>query len=319
MRRLSSCVWLIAVVATGDALPVCGQDYPNKPIRVVTGEPGGGSDFAARVLAQGLTTALGKQVVVDSRAVLVLMETVARAPADGYTLLFYGSSVWLAPFLRNDVNYDPVKDFSPITIAIRAPNVLAVHPSVAAASVGELIALARARPGVLNYASVGSGSTAHLAAELFKAMAGVDIVHIPYKGGAPAVNDLISGQVQLMFGTMGSSVPHVKSGRLRALAITSAQPSALAPNLPTVAASGLPGFHSEGTHSIFAPAGTGRSIVNRLNAEFVRLLNRTEVKEQFLNAGIEAVGNSPEQLLATMKSEMTQIGKLIANASIRAD
>ncbi len=317
MRRLSSCVWLIAVVATGDALPVCGQDYPNKPIRVVTGEPGGGSDFAARVLAQGLTTALGKQVVVDSRAVLVLMETVARAPADGYTLLFYGSSVWLAPFLRNDVNYDPVKDFSPITIAIRAPNVLAVHPSVAAASVGELIALARARPGVLNYASVGSGSTAHLAAELFKAMAGVDIVHIPYKGGAPAVNDLISGQVQLMFGTAGSVAAHIKSGRVRGIAVTSPQPSELFPGLPTVAASGLPDYQSGTLQGLFAPARTPAAIIRRLNQEAVGVLKKTEVREKLFGGGVEVVASAPEEFAATIKSEMLRMGQIIRSAGIK--
>ena len=317
MRRLSSCVWLIAVVATGDALPVCGQDYPNKPIRVVTGEPGGGSDFAARVLAHGLTTALGKQVVVDSRAVLVLMETVARAPADGYTLLFYGSSVWLAPFLRNDVNYDPVKDFSPITIAIRAPNVLAVHPSVAAASVGELIALARARPGVLNYASVGSGSTAHLAAELFKAMAGVDIVHIPYKGGAPAVNDLISGQVQLMFGTAGSVAAHIKSGRVRGIAVTSPQPSELFPGLPTVAASGLPDYQSGTLQGLFAPARTPAAIIRRLNQEAVGVLKKTEVREKLFGGGVEVVASAPEEFAATIKSEMLRMGQIIRGAGIK--
>ena len=317
MRRLSSCVWLIAVVATGDALPVCGQDYPNKPIRVVTGEPGGGSDFAARVLAQGLTTALGKQVVVDSRAVLVIMETVARAPADGYTLLFYGSSVWLAPFLRNDVNYDPVKDFSPITIAIRAPNVLAVHPSVAAASVGELIALARARPGVLNYASVGSGSTAHLAAELFKAMAGVDIVHIPYKGGAPAVNDLISGQVQLMFGTAGSVAAHIKSGRVRGIAVTSPQPSELFPGLPTVAASGLPDYQSGTLQGLFAPARTPAAIIRRLNQEAVGVLKKTEVREKLFGGGVEVVASAPEEFAATIKSEMLRMGQIIRSAGIK--
>ena len=317
MRRLSSCVWLIAVVATGDALPVCGQDYPNKPIRVVTGEPGGGSDFAARVLAQGLTTVLGKQVVVDSRAVLVVMETVARAPADGYTLLFYGSSVWLAPFLRNDVNYDPVKDFSPITIAIRAPNVLAVHPSVAAASVGELIALARARPGVLNYASVGSGSTAHLAAELFKAMAGVDIVHIPYKGGAPAVNDLISGQVQLMFGTAGSVAAHIKSGRVRGIAVTSPQPSELFPGLPTVAASGLPDYQSGTLQGLFAPARTPAAIIRRLNQEAVGVLKKTEVREKLFGGGVEVVASAPEEFAATIKSEMLRMGQIIRSAGIK--
>lgn len=300
------------------AAQACGQDYPNKPIRVVTGEPGGGSDFAARVLAQGLTAALGKQVVVDSRPVLVLMETVARAPADGYTLLFYGSSVWIAPFLRNDVNYDPVKDFSPITIAIRAPNVLAVHPSVAADSVTELIAIAKARPGVLNYASVGSGSTSHLAAELFKAMAGVDIVHIPYKGGAPAVNDLISGQVQLMFGTAGSVAPHIKSGRLRGIAVTSPQPSELFPGLPTVAASGLPDYQSGTLQGLFAPAGTSAAIVRRLNQVAVNVLKKPEAKEKLFNGGVEVVASTPAEFAATIKSEMARMGRVIRAAGIKS-
>ena len=215
------------------------------------------------------------------------------------------------------MNYDPVKDFSPITIAIRAPNVLAVHPSVAAASVGELIALARARPGVLNYASVGSGSTAHLAAELFKAMAGVDIVHIPYKGGAPAVNDLISGQVQLMFGTAGSVAAHIKSGRVRGIAVTSPQPSELFPGLPTVAASGLPDYQSGTLQGLFAPARTPAAIIRRLNQEAVGVLKKTEVREKLFGGGVEVVASAPEEFAATIKSEMLRMGQIIRSAGIK--
>jgi tripartite-type tricarboxylate transporter receptor subunit TctC len=296
---------------------VCGQNYPTKPIRIVTGEPGGGSDFAARVVAQGMTPNLGQQVVVDSRASAVLVETVAKAAPDGYTLLFYGSSVWLAPLLRGSVNYDPIKDFAPVTIAIRAPNVLAVHPAVAANSVQELIALAKAKPGSLNYASVGSGSTAHLAGELFKSMAGVNIVHIPYKGGAPATNDLIGGQVQLMFGTANTIAPHLKSGRLRALAVTSPQPSELFPGLPTVAAAGLPGYESGTMQGLFAPAGTPAAVVNRLNQEAVIVLKRPEAKEKLFNGGVEVVASTPAEFAATIKSEMDRMGKVIKAAGIK--
>ncbi|MBI3069132.1 MAG: tripartite tricarboxylate transporter substrate binding protein, partial [Betaproteobacteria bacterium] len=260
----------MAVLGAGVA---SGQDYPNKPIRLVTAAPGGALDVAARLIARGLTGSLGQQVVVDNRggSAVIAAEIVVKAPPDGYTLLFYASAVWLLPSLRDSVRYDPVRDFLPITLATRAPHILVVHPSVPVNSVKELIVLGKARPGELNYASGPTGSSIHRAAELFRAMAGVNIVRVPYKGSAQGLNDLIAGEVQLMFPTTASAMPHVKSDRLRALAVTSAEPSALAPGLPTVAASGVPGYEAVAMTGIWAPAKTPGAIIARLNQEIVRV------------------------------------------------
>ena len=295
-----------------------GQNYPVKPIRVLTAEPGGGLDVAARIIAQGLTGSVGKQVIVENHgAGAFAAEIVAKAPADGYSLLLYGSNVWIAPFLRDDVPWDPVKDFSPITLAVRSPNLVVVHPSLPVKSVKELIALARARPGELNYASGSTGSSPHLAAELFKAMAHVNIVRVPYRGNAFAYADLVRGQVQLVFPTAGSVAPYLKSGRLRALAVTTAQRSELLPGLPTVAESGLPGYEAASIIGMFAPAATPAAIIGRLNDEVVRVLKKPEVKDRFFNMGVEAVGSSPEEFAATMKSEMARLGKMLRDAGIR--
>lgn len=312
-------VWmfLVGVMVPGASM-ASGQNYPSKPIRIVTAAPGSGNDFAARLMAPGLTGSLGQPVIVDNRGIIAI-ETVAKAPPDGYTLLFYGTVLWLAPFLRDNVSYDPVLDFSPVTWATNSPNILVVHPSLPVKSVRELIALAKARPGELNYGSGSAGSTSHLAAELFRAMAGVNIVRISYKGAAPALNDVIAGQVHLIFPSASSVMPHVKSGRLRALAVASAGPSALAPDLPTVAASGLPGYESASILGIFAPAGTPATIINRLNHEIERALNRTEVKQRLFNSGAEVVASSPERLAATVKSEMARLGKVIRDAGIRGE
>ena len=296
---------------------VSGQDYPNKPIRIVTGASGGGGDFASRLIGQGLTDRLGQQVVVDNRG-NIAGEIVSKAPPDGYTLLVEGASFWIAPLLQK-TPYDPVRDFAPITVAVSTPNILAVHPSVTANSVKELIALAKARPGALNYASGGTGGSAHLAGELLKAMAGVNIVHIPYRGTGPAVTALIGGQVQLMLANAAAVTPHVKSGRLRALAVASAQPSALAPGLPTMATSGLPDFESVLMLGIFAPARTPATLIDRLNQEIVRVLNGADVKAKLFAAGVEPVGSSPKEFAATLKSDMAKWGKVIKDAGIRAD
>lgn len=306
----------ITLLATGVAR---GQDYPNRPIQMVTSEPGGGNDFAARLIAQGLAGNLGQQVIVSNRGAaggVIAAETVAKAPPDGYTLLFYGSNIWLMPFLRNKVPYDPVRDFAAVTLAVRAPIILVTHPSIAVTSVEELIALAKASPGRLNYGSGATGSASQIATELFKAMAGVDIAKISYKGNGPALNALIAGEVQLAFATPGSVAPHIKSGRLKALAVTSAQPSALVPGLPTVAASGLSGYEATSIVGVFAPAKTPATLINRLNREFVRVLNRADVKERFFNVGVETVGSSPEEFAATVKSEMARLGAVIRNAGI---
>ncbi|MBI4189180.1 MAG: tripartite tricarboxylate transporter substrate binding protein [Betaproteobacteria bacterium] len=299
-----------------------GQEYPNRPVRIIAGSPGGGVDFAARLIAQELAGSLGRQVIVENRGSgggAIAAQTVVRAPPDGYTLLFYGSPIWLAPFLRDNVDYDPMRDFSPITLAVSQPNILVVHPSLPVKSVRELIALAKARPGALNYTSGSAGSSSHLAGELLKAMAGVDIVRINYVGTGPALNALISGEMQMMFVPTGAAGQHVKSGRLRALAVTSAQPSALAPDLPTMAASGLPGYDSVATYGAFAPAKTPAPLINRLNQEFVRVLQTPQVKDRFFRSGVETVGSSPQEFAAVVKSEMTNMGKLIKAVGIRGD
>jgi tripartite-type tricarboxylate transporter receptor subunit TctC len=294
---------------------VCGEDYPNKPVRMVTSEPGGGNDFAARLIAQGLSLTFKQRVVVDNRGIIAA-EIVAKAPPDGYTLLFYGNPFWLAPFLRDNVPYDPVRDFFPISLAVSTANILVVHPSLPVKSVSGLIALARARPGELNYSSGTMGAASHLAAELFRTMAGIKIVRVPYRGTGAAFTALIAGQVQVMFPTAGSVTPHLKSGRLRALAVTTAQPSALFPGLPTIAASGLPGYESVSLVGIFAPTETPAAIIDLLNRNIVRVLDQADVREKFFNAGVDAIGGSPAELAAAMKSEMARMGKVIRDAGI---
>ncbi len=298
--------------------PAYAQDYPVKPIRIFTGEPGGGNDFAARVISPELTKSLGRQVIVDSRGIFAI-ETVAKAPPDGYSLLLYAASTWLTPFMRDNTPWDPVRDFAPITMAMRIPNVLVVHPSLPVRNIRELIALAKSKPGQLNYSVASPGSVSSLGAELFKSMAGINIVRVPYKGTAQALNSLISGEVQMMISVVNAAAPHVKSGRLRALAVTSAQPSPLAPGLPTVAGTGLPGYESVSTYGMFVPSKTPEAIVVRLNQEIVRVLTRADIREKFFNAGIEAVGTSPEELAAYVKSEMARMGRVIRDAGIRGE
>jgi len=306
-------------MATLNASEVFGQDYPIKPIRIVSGELGGNVDFNARLIEPALTSALGQQVIVDNRPTgIIVGDIVAKAPPDGYTLLVAGGILWIGALLQK-VPYDPVIDFSPISLTTSSPTVLVVHPLVAANSVKELIALAKSKPGELNYGSAGPGSAPHLAAELFKAMAGVNIVRISYRGAGPALNDLLGGQVQLMFSPASPAMPHVKSGRLRALAVTSLQPSALLPGVPTVASSGVPGYESSTIVGILAPAKTPDAIINRLNQAIVRSLNTPDVKQKSLNAGMEVVGSTPEQFAATMKSEMARLGKVIKDTGIRAE
>jgi tripartite-type tricarboxylate transporter receptor subunit TctC len=292
-----------------------GQNYPNKLIRIVTSSPGSNNDWGARLIAQEITKTLGQSVIVENRGGLGV-EQVAKAPPDGYTLLFYGNTVWLLPFLRDNVPYDPVRDFSTITLAVTSPIVIVVHPSLPVKSLKELIALAKARPGELNYAAGTIGASPHLATELFKAMAGINLVRVPYKGTGPSVIALVGGEVHLMFSGLGSVAPHLKSGRLRALAVATSRPSALVPGLPTVAAAGVPGYEAASIIGMFAPAKTPAAIIHLLNQEIVRALNRADVKELFLNSGAEVVGSSPEEFAATIKSDMARLGKVIKDAGI---
>lgn len=318
--KIDACAVAMLAAYAVSAGHACGQSYPNRPIRMLAPEAGGGVDFVARVIGRELSANLGQQIVIDNRGGaggVIAGETVAKSPPDGYTLLFYGPAIWLLPFLRKNVPYDAMKDFSPVTLAVTTPNVLVVHPSLPVTSVRELIALAKARPGELNDAGANIGSSAHLTAELFKAMAGVRIVRVPYKGVGPALGALIAGHVQLMFPSAGSIAPHVKARRLRALAVTSAQPSALTPGLPTVATSGVPGYESVAIFGILAPAQTPAALVGRLQREVAKALSSPEVKARFFSAGVEPVGSSPEEYAATIRSEMAKWGKVIRDAGIR--
>ena len=316
MRLFIAGMFWIGMTVLG-AGPVFAQDYPNRPIRLVTSAAGGGNDFISRLIAQGIAGPLGQNVIVENRPSNVTGELVAKAVPDGYTMLLAGGTFLIGPLLEKTA-YDPVTDFSAITLVSTEPSVLVVHTSVAANSVKELIALAKAKPGALNYASSGSGGTFHLAAELLKSMAGVNIVRVNYKGASAATNDLLGGQVQLAFISASSIAPHIKSGKVRALGVTGLQPSAQAPDLPTIAAS-LPGYETIGITGIYAPAKTPAAIINRLNREIVRFINQPDAKEKLLNAGQEIVGSSPNVLATTMKSEMAKWNKLIKDAGITAN
>ena len=296
---------------------VSAQDFPSKPIRVITSAAGGGNDFTIRSIAPGLTSSLGQPVIVDNRNAIAAIEAVAKAPPDGYALLLTGSILWIGPLLQSNATWDPVRDFSPVVTVVSSPSILVVHPSVPVKSVKELLSLAKARPGELNMASGASGTPQHLAGELFKAVAKVNIVSVPYNGSGPSIIAVISGEVQMMFPTAASVAQHIKTGRLRALAVTSAQPSELLPGLPTVAAA-VPGYEAISIQPVFAPAGTPANIINRLNQGIVRVLNQPDVKKRFLDDGSEIVGSSPEQLATKVKSELAIWGKLIRESGIRA-
>jgi tripartite-type tricarboxylate transporter receptor subunit TctC len=307
---------LLVALATIIVSNVWAQAYPTKPVRIITAAAGGGSDHATRVIATPLGAALGQQVIVDNRGLLAA-DVAAKAPADGYTLLLSGQTLWLLPLMRENVASN-VTDFTPITTATEAANILVVHPALPVKSVKELVTLAKARPGDLNFATSGNGNSVHLAGEVFKSLAGVDIVRVNYKAGSQAVTDLVAGQTQFMFGVPASVMPHLGTHRLRALAITSEKRSALWPDLPAIAQT-LPGYDVASRLAIFAPVGTPAAIVKRLNEEIVRILQRPEVREKLAATGIEAVGDSPEALAATVKSEMDRMGKIIKAAGIRAD
>ena len=313
-------VALLSLLLTASVAHGADPAYPTRPVRLVTSEIGGSADAGARLMAHGLTGPLGKQVIVDNRGSGVIPgDIVARAQPDGHTLLFFGGTFWLQPLLRKNVPYDPIRDFAPITLAVLSPSVLVVHPSVAATSVKELVALAKAKPGELNYGMGSPGSTNHLAAELFKSMTGVNIVGIGYKGTGPAIAGVASNQVQMMFATASAVMPLVKTGRLRALAVGSAERSALVPDLPTLAASGIPGYESVSTTGLFAPAKTPPEIIRRLNAESVKFLRSAEAKERLLAIGSEPAGTTPEELGAKVRAELTRMTKVIRDAGIRAE
>lgn len=315
--------WLVAMFALSVTTPLQAQNYPTRPLRlVVPAPPGGGTDILGRIAAQKLTDTLRQPVVIDNRAGasgMIGSEIVARADPDGHTLLICFTTHVTNPSLYPKMPYDTVRDFASVAMVGVIPSVLVLHPSIPSQSVKEFIAYAKERPGKLVYGSAGSGSATHLSTVLFTSMTGTSMVHVPYKGSAPALTDLLAGQLNLMFGNMASAMPHVRSSKLRALAVTSAKRSAAAPDLPTVAETGLPGYEATSWFALFGPARTPMPIVNKLNAEVNALLRLPDVKERMLGLGADAMPMSPRELTAYVESEIAKWGKLIKASGAKAE
>jgi tripartite-type tricarboxylate transporter receptor subunit TctC len=322
MRFLST---LIAVFLAASSVALAQtQPYPSKPIRFVVPYPAGGPlDTVARLLGQKVAESTKQPVIVDNKPGAggnIGADAVAKSAPDGYTILMGAVATHaINPTLYASMPYDASRDFIAVTQVASTPNVLVVNPSVPASSVREFIAYAKANPGKLNFGSGSTGSAGHLAGELFKTMAGVDMTHVPYKGAAPAMNDLIGGQIQLMFDNLASSLAQVKAGRIKALAVTTAKRSALAPDLPTISESGLPGFDISTWFGIFVPAGTPRDTVDRLHAEFTRALASADIREKMLALGAEPAGSKPEEFAAYIRAEADKYARVIRASGAKAD
>ena len=320
MTQLLSIVLALAAVV----FDAHADGYPAKPIRFVVPYPAGGPlDTVARLLGQKVSESTKQPVIVDNKPGAggnIGADAVAKAPPDGYTILMGAVATHaINPTLYASMPYDSVRDFAPVTQVASTPNVLVVHPAVPASTVREFIAYAKSNPGKLNFGSGSTGSAGHLAGELFKSMAGVDMTHVAYKGAAPAMNDLIGGQIQLMFDNLASSLAQVRGGKIRALAVTTAQRSALAPELPTIAESGLPGFDISTWFGVFVPAGTPREVVDRLHAEFAKALAAPDIREKMLNLGAEPVASRPEEFAAYIRAEADKYARVIKASGARAD
>jgi len=314
---------IIALLLAPGVQPAAAQSYPSRPVRLITpSSPGSGVDIVARIVGQKLSENLKQQVVIDNRAgagANLGAEIAAKAAPDGYTLFMGTPAHAINPGLYRRLNYDIVRDFAPISLVTTGQYVLVVHPSVPAKIVKDLIALAKARPGQLNYASAGNGNATHLAAELFKSLTGVNIVHVPYKGSGPALTDLIGGQVHLMFSNLTAGLPHIKSGKLRALAVTGARRSPTAPDIPTVTESGVPGYTVTSWYGVLAPAATSQEIVNRLNGEIVKVMRLPDMKGRLAAEGAEPTSSTPAEFAAFIKTEIAKWGKVVKEAGISAD
>jgi tripartite-type tricarboxylate transporter receptor subunit TctC len=284
---------------------------------------GGPTDILGRLIAQKLTEVWGQNVLVDNRAGgggMIAGVLAAKSPADGYTLFLGGiTTLAIAPFVQKDMQYDPIRDFQPVTQTTISPLLLMTHPSLPVRTVKEFIALAKARPGQINYASSGPGGSGHLAGELFKSVTKTDLVHVPYRGAPPALNDLISGQVQVMFGTMLAAVPHVRAGKVRAVAVTGPKRSAAVPDVPTFAEAGLAGYDASSWNGILVPAGTPRAIINKLNAVLVKILHAPNVLDRLESDGPIPVGNSPQEFAAHIRAEQAKWSKVIREAHVRIE
>src|SRR5688572_15343436 len=315
---------LLALSALLAAMPALGQGYPARPVRFVLGfAPGGASDTMARAIGTRLSEGLGQPVVIDNRAGAggnIAAEIVAHSAPDGYTMLLGNNGILAVNVsLYSKLPFDPFKDFAPVVLVASQPNVLVVHPGVAASSVKELVALARAKPGQFNYASPGAGTTGHLAGELFKRMAGVEYTIIPFKGGGPAALAMLSGETQFTFATALSVQGHIKSGKLRALAVTTAKRSASFPSLPTIAEAAVPGFDAITWHGVVVPARTPAAAIARLNSEFNKLLQSPEMRERLLGLGSEVIGGEPKQLTQYMLAEIPRWAKVIKESGAKPD
>jgi tripartite-type tricarboxylate transporter receptor subunit TctC len=316
--KLAGCC---AFALAASSAQLAAQTYPAKPVRFVAPYPAGGvNDIVARILATRMSQALGQQWIVDNRPGRggnIGTDHVAKSSPDGYTLVHGGmGSLTLGPFLSK-IPYDTLRDFAPITLTARAPNILAVHPSLPVRSMKELIALARSQPGALNYATPGVGSTPHLTAALFVSMSGVKMVHIPYKGGAPATIDLVAGQVPIAFAPIASILPQMAAGRVRALAVSGLQRSPAAPNLPTISEAGLAGFEMNPWFGVLAPTGTPPEVIAKLNTELVHALRAPETARQLSAQGVEPAHSTPEEFLAVIKSDLQKWEKVIREAGIK--
>lgn len=324
-RLLCHAVCTLALLASATtAVTVNAAElYPARPIRLVSPfAAGGGNDMISRAMAQALGRNLGQGVVVDNRPganTIIGMDLVAKSPADGYTLIMTGSTIAINAALNPRLPYDSLRDFVAVSQIAATPLIVAVHPSLPAASIKELIALARKRPGELNFPSAGVGNVSHLAGELFNVMAGVRLVHVPYKGSAPATTDLLSGRVSVMFNSAFALLPYVKSGRLRALAVTGRARSALLPAVPTVMESGLSGYEAGTWYGLLAPAATPPAIINRLHAQTVRALADEEVRRRLVEEGLDPVGNTPAEFAAYIRAEMTKWAGVIKAAGVVAE
>jgi tripartite-type tricarboxylate transporter receptor subunit TctC len=317
---MKTAVVVACALATAGAY---AQNYPVRTVRIVVPyAPGGNTDFTARVIATRLTEVFGQQVVVENRAggaTNIGSELVAKAPADGYTLLMGGASNAINMSLYQKLPYDTLRDFAPVSLCVKGANVLAVHPSVPVKNVKELIALARTRPGKLNYASSGLGSSNQMAGELFKLMAGVNIVHVPYKGNSPALTDTIGGQVEMIFSGVPLLVPHLQAGRIRAIGIGSLKRFAALPDVPTIDESGLKGYEATTWFGLMAPVRVPKEIVARLNVEVGKILAGTEVRERFINEGVEPIGGSVESFGGFIRDEINKYARVVKAASLKGE
>ena len=320
IARLRSVFSLLLMAA---ATMAAAQDYPNRPIRLVVPQPPGGpTDIVSRILAQKMSERMGQPINVDNRAGAgsnIGTEIVAKAPRDGYTLVVATVQHIVNPFLFAALPFDPVRDFAPVTLISKAHIVLIANPESPAHSLRDLIAAARARPGQINWGSAGNGSTSHLAVELFKVSTGADVVHVPYKGTQPALTDLVGGRIPVMFDGVITSLPHIKAGRVRPLAVASLTRSQLLPEVPTMTEAGLPGFEAVGLAALLAPAGTPPEVIARLHREVVAVVQAAEVRERLIAMGLEVVGNSPAEFAEYLRSESLKWGKIIRDAKIRAE